>query len=107
MGTPEKGFPFGISASIRIDQGSHCHLYAGLFSGLLEKGFEDKQGEYVKPWSREHKRVLPCKHFFRLFNGFDLLEMSKIAKKTSTSWIYFSLLMQQCDGGYNCHPLWG
>ena len=29
--------------------------------------------------------------FFKLFNGFDLLEMSKVAKKQSNSWICFSL----------------
>ena len=43
-----------ISASIRIDKGSHCHLYAGFFTGLLETGFEDKQGEYLKPLLIEH-----------------------------------------------------
>ena len=40
--------------SIRLDQGSHCHLCAGFFTGLLETGFEDKQGEYVKPLLTEH-----------------------------------------------------
>ena len=52
--TPEKGVFFGISASIRIDKGSHCHLYAGFFTGLYETGFEDKQGEYLKPLLIEH-----------------------------------------------------
>ena len=106
LGIPEKGFPFVISASIRIDQGSHCYLYAGFFSGLLETGCEDKQGEYVKPLLREHKKVLPCSTFSRLFNSFDHLGMSKIAKKTSNLWIYFSLLMQLCDGGYTVIIFW-
>jgi hypothetical protein len=32
---PKKGFSFGISASIKIDQGSHRHLYAGFFTGIF------------------------------------------------------------------------
>ena len=56
---------------------------------------------------RTFKKALPCNEFLRLFNGFDLLEMGKIAKKTSSLWIYFSLLMQQCDGGYISNPLLG
>ena len=54
MRSPERGFSFGISDFIRIDKGSHCHLYAGFFKGLLETGFEDKQEEYVKPLLIEH-----------------------------------------------------
>ena len=54
-GPLKKGFPFGINASNRIGQGSHCHLYAEFFTGLLVAGFEDKQGEYVKPLLIEHE----------------------------------------------------
>ena len=91
-GPLRKGFSFGINASNRIGQGSHCHLYAGFFTGLLEAGFEDEQGEYVKPLLIEHeKKVLPCNEFFMLFNDFDLLEISKMEKKASNLWIYLCL----------------
>ena len=45
--TLKKVVSFGNSASIRIGQGSQCHLYAGFFTRLLETGFEGKQGKYV------------------------------------------------------------
>ena len=50
----KKRVSFGISASIRIGQGSQSYLYAGLFTGLLETGFESNQGKYVKPLLIEH-----------------------------------------------------
>ena len=31
-------------------------MYAGFFAGLLETGFEDKQGEYLKPLLKEHQK---------------------------------------------------
>ena len=56
-GPLKKGLPFGISASIRIGQGSHCHPYAKFFTGILETGFEDKQGEYENPLLIKHKKI--------------------------------------------------
>ena len=74
----------------------------------FRNSFEDKQGEYVKPLLIENlKKFCLVMNFFMLFNGFDLLEMSKIAKKTNNLWIRFSPLMQLCDGGYNCLYLLG
>ena len=58
MRFPEKGFSFGISAFIRIGQGSQCHLYAGLFTGVSETGFEGKQGKYLEPLLIENLKSL-------------------------------------------------
>ena len=41
---------FGVSASIKLGQGSQCNLSVGFFfTGILETGFEGKQGKNVKP----------------------------------------------------------
>ena len=59
----KKRVSFGISASIRIGQGSQSHLYAGLFTGLLETRFESNQGKYVKLLLIEHKKKMPFNNF--------------------------------------------
>ena len=92
-GPLKKGFSFGISASIRIGQGSHCHLYAEFFTGLLETGFEDKRGEYVKPLLIVNFKKYPSKEFCMLFDCFDLLEIFKNAKKNKQVNCWFSNVM--------------